>query len=162
MKRQSGMVRKMGGNAVFIQCDVSRVAEVKAVVDKIVEIYGRLDYAFNNAGIQVGPIPIVDYPEESLNKIIGVNLIGVRLCMKHEIPKMLKQGKGSIVNTSSTAGLVGIPGASAYAAAKHGVIGITRTVALEYAKAGIRANVICPGVIDTPLASRLGQIARTL
>jgi len=149
------MIKQTGGDAMFIQCDVSQAAEVKAAVDKTVEIYGRLDYAFNNAGIQVGPNPIVDCPEETWNKVLSINLTGVWLCMKYEIPQMLKQGKGAIVNTASVAGLLGTTGISSYTASKHGVVGITKVVALEYAKAGIRVNAVCPGIVKTPMVNRI-------
>ncbi len=124
------------------------------MVDKTADVYGRLDCAFNNAGIESQPVPIADYSEEIWNKIIGVNLTGVWLCMKYEIPLMLNQGGGAIVNTASVAGLIGTPGISPYTASKHGVVGITKTVALEYAKKGIRVNAVCPGAINTPLVTR--------
>ncbi len=136
-ERTTHEIKKGGGEAIFIQCDVTRGAEVKAMVDKIVKAYGRLDCAFNNAGIHGGMASTVDYPEETWNQVIGTNLTGVWLCMKYEIAQMLQQGSGTIVNTASVGGLIGTPGLSAYIAAKHGVIGITKTAALEYAKAGI-------------------------
>lgn len=148
------MIKKAGGQAIFIQCDVAKASEVKTMVGKTIETYGRLDCAFNNAGIDGLLKPIVDYPEEIWNQVLSINLTGVWLCMKYEIPQMLKQGRGTIVNTASVAGLIGTAGLSAYTAAKHGVVGITKTVALEYAKAGIRVNAVCPGTIKTPLVDR--------
>lgn len=149
-------IKNAVGDAIFLKCDVSKAAEVEAMVNKGVETYGRLDYAFNNAGMEGLIIPIADYPEDHWNQVISVNLTGVWLCMKYEIPQMLKQGRGAIVNTSSAAGLIGAPpGSTAYTASKHGVVGLTKTVALEYAKAGIRVNAVCPGAFYTPMLDRM-------
>lgn len=141
-----------GGEAIFVKGDVSNPAEVENLVERTVEAYGRLDCAFNNAGVaQSIKAQTADYTEEDWDRVISINLKGVWLCMKYEIRQMLKQGAGSIVNCSSVAGLRGFPARPAYAASKHGVIGLTKTAAVEYASAGIRINAVCPGWIRTPM-----------
>lgn len=145
-------IRNSGGQAIFVEADVSRRADVETLVSRAVEAYGRLDCAFNNAGI-AGVIGAAthEYADESWDGVMGINLKGVWLCMKYEITQMLKQGRGAIVNTASIWGLVGAPGASAYVASKHGVVGLTRAAALEYAPQGIRINAVNPGTIRTPI-----------
>jgi NAD(P)-dependent dehydrogenase (short-subunit alcohol dehydrogenase family) len=149
------MIQESGGEATFVPVDVTKAADVEAMIAKAVQTYGRLDCAYNNAGVgSRARAPLADYPEEDWHRIIAINLTGVWLCMKYEIPQMLQQGGGAIVNTASIAGLVGLSETSAYVASKHGVVGITRTAALEYARQGIRVNCVCPGYIRTPMTAQ--------
>jgi NAD(P)-dependent dehydrogenase (short-subunit alcohol dehydrogenase family) len=148
-------IKAAGGEGLFVKCDVSNVAEVKAMIDKTIATYGRLDFAYNNAGIEGETAPTNDCTEENWDKTININLKGVWLCMKHEITQMRKQGNGTIVNCASVAGLNGFVGLPAYVASKHGIVGLTKTAALENAKLGIRINAICPGVIHTAMVDRV-------
>ena len=150
------LIKRAGSDGFFIKTDVAKAADVKAMVEKTVATYGRLDYAFNNAGvIEPKPGPLVEQTDETFAHVIDINVKGVWLSMKYEIPEMLKRGGGAIVNMSSVAGVIGFPGIGIYVASKHAVIGLTKTAALEYSKSGVRINAVNPGAIETDMLSHV-------
>jgi NAD(P)-dependent dehydrogenase (short-subunit alcohol dehydrogenase family) len=151
------MIRDAGGTASFRRTDVSVAAEIEALVGYTMTTYGRLDLAFNNAGIEGDVKPLADQTESNFDAVMDINVKGIWLSMKYEIPRMLEQGGGAIVNSSSVAGVVGFPGIGIYAASKHAVIGLTKTAALEYSPQGIRINAVSPGAIDTEMIDRLAD-----
>src|ERR1700716_2027984 len=146
------LLRAQGGEGFFVTTDVSKAAQVKELVERTLQKFGRLDIAFNNAGIEQVPLPFLEQDEQTFDQVVDINAKGVWLCMKYEIPAMLKTGGGSIVNTASVFGVLGIPGDEIYIASKHAVIGLTKSAAVEFGKQGI--NAILPGVVDTDMYKR--------
>ena len=151
------LIKEAGSDGIFVKTDVANENDVRSLVEKTVKQYNRLDYAFNNAGIEEMTTPLVDQTSEVFDQIMNVNVKGVWLSMKYEIPEMIKSGSGAIVNNSSVAGIMGFPQMAIYIASKHAVLGLTKSAALEYAKSGIRINAIAPGGVETEMADRVNE-----
>jgi NAD(P)-dependent dehydrogenase (short-subunit alcohol dehydrogenase family) len=153
----AGIIRQNGGDAIAVTADVTRSAEVQAYVKAAIEKFGRIDCFFNNAGIEGKLAPTAEYDEAAFDAVIGVNVKGVFLGLRHVLPEMIRQGRGAVVNTASVAGLVGTPGMPAYVASKHAVIGLTKAAAGEVARQGVRVNAVCPGPVDTRMIHALEE-----
>ncbi|TGK29509.1 glucose 1-dehydrogenase [Leptospira gomenensis] len=159
-KKTEEEIRSSGGETVFVNCDVTDSSQVKKVVETALEKFGRLDFGVNNAGMMGGNFPIHEYPEDVWQKVVDVNLKGAWLSMKYQIPEMIQAGGGAIVNVSSISGINGMVGINPYSAAKHGIVGLTKSAALEYAKKNIRVNAICPGAVRTDILEELFHLAK--
>jgi len=151
------LVKEAGSEGIFVKTDVTKEDDVRALIEKTINQYGRLDYAFNNAGIEEMMMSLVEQTSDAFDQIMNVNVKGVWLSMKHEIPEMIRSGGGAIVNMSSVAGVTGFPQMSIYIASKHAVLGLTKSAALEYAKSGIRINAVAPGGVKTEMAKRVTE-----
>lgn len=158
----AALIRQGGGSAVFIRADVARAEDTRALVEQTLQVFGRLDAAVNNAGVGGAYLPTHEQDEADWDRVLSINLKGVWLCLKYELPPMLAQGGGAIVNVASLAGLLGFRYGAAYAASKHGVVGLTRSAALDYADRGIRVNAVCPTFTDTPMVDAMEQASPAL
>ncbi|XDD49515.1 SDR family NAD(P)-dependent oxidoreductase [Leptospira sp. WS92.C1] len=159
-KKVEAEIRSIGGDVIFVTCDVTSGDQVKKVVETALEKFGRLDFGINNAGIMGENHPLHEYPEDIWDNVVNVNLKGAWLSMKYQIPEIIKTGGGAIVNVSSISGINGVVGINPYSAAKHGIIGLTKSGALEYAKKNIRINAICPGAVKTEILEELFHLAK--